>query len=57
MGRRSKATNTRAQNLSRRFTAAVKEVDDEEADLELDDILAQLGIEILPDMDGDEEED
>jgi hypothetical protein len=31
MGWRSKATNTHAQNLSRRFTATVEEVDDEEA--------------------------
>jgi hypothetical protein len=31
MGWRSKATNTHAQNLSRRFTATVEEVDDKEA--------------------------
>jgi hypothetical protein len=69
MGRKSKATKTRVQNLSRKPT--VEEVDDEEqptrcnqvqvtvptADLDLDDIIAQLGIETLPDLDEDEEDD
>jgi hypothetical protein len=64
MGRKSKATNSRIQNLSRQLT--VEEVDELEeeaptshttADLELDDIIAQLGIDILPDMDEDSEDE
>ena len=69
MGRKSKATKTCVQNLSRKPT--VEEVDNKEqpthcnqvqvtvptADLDLDDIIAQLGIETLPDLDEDEEDD
>jgi hypothetical protein len=65
MGWKSKATKTRVQNLYRKPT--VEEVDNTHcnqvqvtvptADLDLDDIIAQLGIETLPELDEEEEDD
>jgi hypothetical protein len=69
MGWKSKATKTRVQNLYRKPT--VKEVDNKKpqtrcnqvqvtvptADLDLDDIIAQLSIETFLELDEEEEDD
>jgi hypothetical protein len=69
MGQKSKATKAHIQNLYRKPT--VKEVDDKKpqtccnqvqvtvptTDLDLDDIIAQLGIETLLELDEEKEDD